>query len=144
MSDQSHGIDEGIYLRTPGEIGFYSTPVTPPWPAVIQAAGCQNYTVEFLSEVAFDEAAGEDGAGAAGFFDPAGLRILVRTSFHGRQVPHQKLREVLVHEWLHSLFSNIYIENEAEESIVLALTPAIIDSLRGNAALVNYIVGGNF
>ena len=77
--------------------------------------------------------------GPQGHHDPVALRILVTE----QQAPGQQ-RDTLLHEVLHALTEMTGLHNEwseeKEEAVVRRLTPALLDVLRRNPDLVEFLV----
>lgn len=98
----------------------------------------------FTFRVSTDEAEllrwkAEDQADLAGRYDEATLSITIDgTHAVGFQ------RDTLLHEALHALFGMTALEHELgdkqTEHIIRALTPALLDMLRRNPALISFLV----
>lgn len=87
-------------------------------------------------DVTFEDMSGQGVTGRTGV---DALRILISTtSARGQQ------RDTLLHEILHAIFSMVGLTEDlgpvTEESHILRLAPAILDVLRRNPDLVQYLI----
>lgn len=90
------------------------------------------------TRAAVDRASVEGGERVFGTCDPARLTITVDPD-----VAPSQLADTVVHELLHAAFSLIGagedVTTEVEERLVLRLAPVLLQIVRGNPALVEYL-----
>ena len=110
----------------------------PPIPASVRLLG-QSFAIELVDR---DDAV---LGGAAVDMERVGtVHITKQRISIAKDMASDQERDTVLHEVLHALIRviNLMPKEQEEERIVVALAPLILDALRRNPNLVEYLVGG--